>query len=572
MAGNHMSQLSPRQRMINMMYLVLTALLALNISKEVLDAFQTMDKSINYSFTEKYEDNLKEHADLASRAFNNPEKFGSWNGYAEDVRKESEELIQVIDNVRSKIDSLAVRDNNPESKTFGELKKKDDKEITIKVLIKSEEDKGYGLGEKLKNAVAKYRESLLSLQEIDTDGDGEADDNIFLGPDSVFITDPIIPGKGTIHKLFNTDNYKKPGTGTKEKSWEYRFYGHVPVAAMAFMNQMKMDVVNMEGSILELLQKKTGQSSITVNEQRGVVLAPRQTIMLGDSFHARVFVAGVDTNQLPQFNIYQYNSDGERISNDIIDSLLVDGSQGVFSVKPKQQGTYWLGGDIVVQTESGPESYPFQQQYRVEKPMSVISPDKMNVIYTIVDNPVSISVPGYSSEELKLYSDLSGCKVNRIKNGTYNITIPKALKSYKKNEKKPVDMYLFVKANGKNVGQKLKFRIKDVPPPQASVRRKSGEGSLSPQQLMSTSGIKARLENFDFDLEYEITKFNFSYPTPTGGYIGQTYDGWKFSADIKQQFQGLATGDVVYFSKFEYKIKGKKGTYRMDQTVVITIL
>ena len=80
---------------------------------------------------------------------------------------------------------------------------------------------------------------------------------------------------------------------------------------------------------------------------------------------------------------------------------------------------------------------------------------------------------------------------------------------------------------------------------------------------------------FDFPIinaVYQITKFNFSYPTPTGGYIGQTYDGWKFGADIKQQFQGLATGDVVYFSKFEYKIKGKKGTYRMDQTVVITIL
>jgi hypothetical protein len=400
MAGNHMSELSPRQRMINMMYLVLTALLALNISKEVLDAFQKMDDSIDYSFTEKYEDNLKEYQELASRAFNNPDKFEKWNDLAKNVRKESESLIQVIEQVRGTIDSLAVRDNNPDSKTFKELKKKDDKEITIKVLIKSLEDGGYGLGLELKNAVANYRESLLKLQAIDFENDGIIDDNIFVGPDSVFITDPFNPGRGTIHELFNTDDYKKSGTGTKAKSWENRFYGHVPVAAMAFMNQMKMDIVNMEGSILELLQKKTGQSSITVNEQRGVVLAPRQTIMLGDSFKAKVFVAGVDTNQLPKFNIYAYDSKGNRIGNDILDSLRIDKnnpSQGLYSVKPTRQGTYWLGGDIVVQTETGPESYPFTQQYTVEKPMSVISPTKMLVLYTIVDNPIDVSVPGYSS-------------------------------------------------------------------------------------------------------------------------------------------------------------------------------
>ena len=92
------------------------------------------------------------------------------------------------------------------------------------------------------------------------------------------------------------------------------YYGHVPVAAMAFMNQMKLDVGNMEGAVLELIQKKTGQSSITVNSQRSVVTSERQTIMLGDSFTAQVFIAGVDTNQLPTFNLYKYNSENMRES------------------------------------------------------------------------------------------------------------------------------------------------------------------------------------------------------------------------------------------------------------------
>ena len=92
----------------------------------------------------------------------------------------------------------------------------------------------------------------------------------------------------------------------------------------------------------------------------------------------------------------------------IINTLMVDGSQGIFSIKPTKQGTYWLGGDILVQSEEGEKKYEFTQQYRVDAPMSVISPDAMNVLYTVVDNPVSIAVPGYSSEELTLHSNMGG--------------------------------------------------------------------------------------------------------------------------------------------------------------------
>ena len=87
MAGNHMSEMSPRQRMINMMYLVLTALLALNVSKQVLDAFQKMDGSIGYSYSDKVDFNSKAYADFELRARNNPEKLGQWNNIAQDVKK-----------------------------------------------------------------------------------------------------------------------------------------------------------------------------------------------------------------------------------------------------------------------------------------------------------------------------------------------------------------------------------------------------------------------------------------------------------------------------------------------------
>ena len=95
----------------------------------------------------------------------------------------------------------------------------------------------------------------------------------------------------------------------------------------------------------------------------------------------------------------------------------------------------------------------------------------MNVIYTEVVNPLSISVPGYSSDELQLYSDFSGCKIKSIKNGSYEAVIAKKQKG--KNRKKTMNLFIKDKSSGKIVGEKVTFRIKNVPPPKPSVKKNS---------------------------------------------------------------------------------------------------
>lgn len=543
MAGNHMSELSPRQRMINMMYLVLTALLALNVSKEVLDAFHKMDTSIGFSYSEKEEFNKKQYNDFELKALNNPEKLGQWNDVANAVQDESENLIAVIDSIRFKIQKEAGLKEGTD-----ELEALDDKEVTIKVLVKTEEDNGYGYGQLLKAARDQYREFLLSLDSL----------GLYQGQDHIY--------KLNILSLFNTKDHIVEGSN-KEIPWEKnQYYGHVPVAAMAFMNQMKLDVGNMEGAVLELIQKKTGQSSITVNSQIGVVTAPRQTVMLGDSFHARVFIAGVDTNQLPTFNVYNYNADGVRQdSTNVISNLSVQGSQGIYSVKPTKQGTYWLGGDILVQSEEGEKRYEFKQQYRVDASMSVISPDKMNVLYTVVDNPVSVSVPGYSSDELSLQASSSQCKIKRIKNGTYQINIPQ-----QRGKDRLKEIKLNVKANKKNVGKPIVFRVKNVPDPVPMIGRLVGYGELSKAELSNTWGITAKLKDFEFDLRYDVVSYTMSY-FGSGG--EQTLKGTagKWSTDMKSAFNGIKPGQQITFRDIKYKIAGVKGQKPQTMPGVITV-
>ena len=533
MAGNHMSELSPRQRMINMMYLVLTALLALNVSKQVLDAFQKMDGSIGYSYSEKVDFNKKAYDDFALKALNNPEKLGDWNEIALNVKRESAELIAIIDSIRFKIESLSGRDDD------GMLTKKDDKELTIKVLVKNKEDKGYGYGQLLKEGRQKYKEFLLSLDSL----------GIYVGDGEIY--------KINILQLLHTDDVDEDGEdGPKAPiSWEKSmYYGHVPVAAMAFMNQMKLDVGNMEGAVLELIQKKTGQSSITVNSQRSVVTSERQTIMLGDSFTAQVFIAGVDTNQLPTFNLYKYNSDGERLDSTIIDTLSVDGSQGLFSIKPTKQGTYYVGGDILVQSEEGEKKYEFKQQYRVDAPMSVISPDKMNVLYTQVKNPVSISVPGYSSDELTLHSNFGACKINRVKNGTYDIVIPEQRGKDRKKE-----VTLSVRADNKVVGKPIVFRVKNIPSPYPVISGIQGFGEMSKAELANAWGITARLDNFDFDMNFKVISFTMSYPGAGGQQDINISDGGQFQANVKKELSSIKRGQAVTFRNIKYKIAGTQG-------------
>ena len=544
MAGNHMSELSPRQRMINMMYLVLTALLALNISKEVLEAFHKMDSSIGYSYDEKNTFNKKQYDAFELKALNNPEKLGSWNLVANSVKKESAKLISVIDSVRFKIIDLAGQDED------GQLESLDDKEITIKILVKDESNKGYGYGKLLKKAREEYKTFLLSLDSL----------GIYTAEDSIY--------KFNITSLFDTSDHDSDGEEGRAapRSWEYQYYGHVPVAAMAFMNQMKLDVGNMEGSILELIQKKTGQSSITVNSQIGVVTAPRQTVMLGDSFHARVFIAGVDTNQLPTFNLYNYNTEGLRIDSvNVLDTLSVEGSQGIFSIKPKKEGTYWLGGDILVQSEEGEKKYEFKQQYRVDAPMSVISPDKMNVLYTVVDNPVSISVPGYSSDELSLHANTKQCKIKRIKNGTYQINIPQ-----QRGKDRIKEITLNVKANKKNVGKPIIFRVKNVPDPVPMIGRLVGYGELTKAELANTWGITAKLKDFEFDLRYQVVSYTMSYMGNGGEQTLKGSDG-KWSSDMKSAFNGIKPGQQITFRDIKYKIAGVKGQKPQTMPGVITV-
>ena len=130
---------------------------------------------------------------------------------------------------------------------------------------------------------------------------------------------------------------------------------------------------------------------------------------------------------------------------------------------------------------------------------------------------------------------------------------------------------IFPKKTGKLVGKKIEFRVKNVPPPIPSVRGIQGSGDLRLIKLKSAKGIKAKLENFDFELEYEITGYRFRYPGSTGALKSAVYDGWRFS-EVKSIFETLKSNQTVIFDEIYYRTKGSNSKpIRLPNPIVIKI-
>jgi len=240
--------------MINMMYLVLTALLALNVSKSVLDAFFRVDKTLTQTVSDKTGDNMDRYDEFQMRAENNPEKIGKWNDMAQDLKLRTVEVDDLIDSIRYELWKAGGPTIDGEAVEITE-KMEQDKSLILaiqgkggyelidkanknspKIIMLDEHNGKPGAGLRLKNVLTSYREYLLSL-------------------DLYPLTDTTI--KNVVYDLLKTEDVE--GTATT-LSWEENEYGGYPlVGVLTFLNQTKLNVRTAEDMMLELLEQKTGK-------------------------------------------------------------------------------------------------------------------------------------------------------------------------------------------------------------------------------------------------------------------------------------------------------------------------
>ncbi|HAF27971.1 MAG TPA: gliding motility protein GldM [Bacteroidales bacterium] len=485
---------TPRQKMIGMMYLVLTAMLALNVSAEVLDAFDAVDeglKKTSKNFTEK---NQVLYSDFNEQYAQNEVKVKPWKDKADEVRRRSEELFKYIQDL--KIEILTVNgQGDPEDGVINEEREinnehilgKDKSDVPGQVLIGSSLN---GKAFDLKKKIIEYREYLVSL--ID-----ENDERII----------------HSIELNLETED-PPPSKDGQRKEWEIHHFEGMPLAAVfPLLTKMQLDVRNAEAETVQYLYSQIDAGSFAVNKIEATVIPNSSYILQGNEYKADVFLAALDTTAPPIVYVGNYdstrNEDGS-IEYKMVgsyDSLDVIEGKGKFSRLTTTLGKQKWGGLIKVMGPDGNYiTKTFKRIFTVAQPNLVVSPTKMNVFYVGVENPVSISIAGVPGD--KIFPSITNASIRKQRDGEY-IVLPK----------RPGNSLISVIAEidgvKKNMGV-APFRVKGLPDPTVQVAGKKG-GKIEKNVLAAQTGVFAIMENFDFDLEFKIIEFTVS-TTDKGGY------------------------------------------------------
>jgi gliding motility-associated protein GldM len=453
MAGGN---LSPRQKMINMMYLVLTALLALNVSREVMDAFYEVMQSQEASIETVEKQNTSIYAAFDAAAAENPVKAGPWRDKANEVKSQSAALFQQIVDVKKSVIDLA---GGPDEESGDPNKplQMDNLSAAPQFFIQQ------GNGKELKEALANYRDFMK----------GNVPDNELLS--------------NAIEEKFDLSDHKVDGT---VMSWENHNFEHFPlISVINFLTKLQSDIRTSEANVIDHLQKNISASDLKFTGVRTVVMPKSTFVTKGDQYEADVFLAAYDDTQNPTVTI-----NGQELSEEDI----VGGVAKVRFPANRVGETTWNGEIKLIQ--NGEEKvFPVEGTFNVAPPSVVISPTKMNVLYRGVDNPLEISVPGVDPSNLIVSG--TGVKksgsgymadVTRNKGGELKISV-----SVREGDKT------------KNMGSKV-FRVKNLPDAAGSIFGKT-EGLMS-ANLIKKAKVEAKFNNFDFELPLKVTSFQIIVP------------------------------------------------------------
>ena len=520
--------------MIGMMYLVLTALLALNVSKEILNSFILINDSLlvtNANFTSK---NQSQYDAFGVALANDEKKVRPFYTKALEVKSSADELYGHIEGLKQylimktdKLDSTEINklrqagdlDSVASIFSLRNVNSKDNYDTPTNIMIGGEEGKlkeGQWSAQQLMDMISSFRDLLGS--KVDPKN-GQ----------------PIIDA---LNKNFNTDTMLQISASEKQ-NWALANFYHIPLAAVVTnLSKIQTDVRNAESDVVKYLYGEVDASDFKFDTLAAKVIAPN-LVFQGDDYKAEIFVAAFSTTQNPSVQIGKVDTSTNTIVGSVDStSVVVDRGVGMYTVKASREGLQKYTGLIKVKAPSGKFlSYPFEGEYMVMKSGVVVSPTKMNVLYRGVKNPISISVPGVAPESVR----------PSITNGSLRPDAKAGKGNYIAEVKGASTAVVSVSAevDGKNrVMGKFEFRVKSVPPPIATIAGTEG-GLVSANRLAAAPTVIPKMKDFDFELYYKVTKFDLVYQVGTD-LITKNVVGSKIPADAIGQIKRLKKGSRVY--------------------------
>jgi len=507
MAGG---KLSPRQKMINMMYLVLTALLALNVSKEILKSFHMMEESFVAASKNYDAKNV-----LVMKAFEasykqDPVKTKPFLDRAKSAQDISKKFFNYIEKVKVEIADLnGGREELKEGQSLAPLKTPEVMEKHANYFLPTAQQ-GKGHGEKVKKAINETRNELLALLKS---GKG------------VELKDRFYDEADASTQLRAEDPTNK--VTEAKKSWEDAYLIHNPLAGVtSLLTKIQNDAKALESDVLTKLQTGITANDITFDKLQAKVIAPSSYVMTNTPFEADILLVASNST-----------SDHEILIEGNPNPLTVEGGVGKFTATHGDVGIKKFSGNIMVNENGKKVPYPFTYEYQTFKPAATISADKMNVLYVGLKNPISVSVPGFPASQVSA-SISGGWRLGSKKGNTYLATGSKGVREV------TVTATVKTESGSKSMGSQ-KYRIRPVPIPQAKIGRLDGSRPCTPGLIRAQRTIYASLgEGFAFEgVKFNVTRYTLVVSTKKGTKT-KTFNGSSF-ASAAGLLAGIRRGDLV---------------------------
>lgn len=486
---------SPRQKMINLMYVVLMAMLALNVSTEVLEGFSVVEESLHRTTSNASSENESMYNDFEAQMKSNPQKVKEWFEKATAVKQMSDSLFNFAQQLKEAI----VKEADGADGDVLNIKNKENLEAANQVMLAP----GTGKGRQLFNAINSFRERILKM-----------------------VTDER--QKSIIASNLTTKLSKN--AKTMGKNWQEYMFEDMPVAAaVTLLTKLQSDVRYAEGEVLHTLVANIDMKDIRVNKLSAFVIPNAQTIVRGDKFSAQIVMAAVDTTQQPQIYI-----GGRQVSL----------RNNTYEIVTGRTGDFNLTGYITMRNGSGDViRRDFSQKYTVVDPSATVSADLMNVLYAGYSNPISISIPGVPLN--KVSASMNGGTLQPVGPGKY-IARPTAV-----GKDVTISVMSLQTGNAKPVGQ-FTFHVRKLPDPTPYIAigdNRFRAGGLAKASLMSVGGIKAAIDDGLLDIPFKVLSFETVFYDNMGNAVPMVSDGDSFTQRQRETFRGLSRNKRFYITR-----------------------
>ena len=559
---------TPRQKMIGMMYLVLTALLAMNISKDVLQAFIQIQKGLG-----KTNSILEEKSQRTIEGINastEGAKAVPFQKAVAEVDKISDDLINFIEEMKAHVMASSSKANETGEGWEEFMKDEGGKRVAIpadeknadgKVIISKPDENQNNtsllIGHEpasprtdpfsasdLKSKLLKFKDQLLAIRVERADSGAEA------------FTLPV-DLQEAIKSTFNFDGPYLASDG-KEESWEVNNFFHMPlVAVLANLTKYETDVMNVKNNVCMALAAGINATDMKFNDVTVAVVPKQSYIIRGGEFEAEIYLAAynkssknkiymageTDPKATPTaFEVGGRSPEGESDSEGKCHFKVSTGGLSV--------GPHAYKGQIEYMKNGKPEYIPFVvPAFYVGEPVAVVNAVKNNVLYKGLDNPIEVSVPGANGE---VVATCQGCSLTKTGNGTYTA------KPDASQKEATISVTANINGENKNMGSKT-FRLKKVPDPFIEwAGKKAIDTKVTKGDAAGGMKLYAKMDpEFIFDgVKYNIKKFKLGLLSGNN-YVEKDGVGDALNADMKTAIGNAKAGTMISF--FNIIVQGPDG-------------